>query len=387
MSLRCGLVLVAVVLGPTAASAAPFKYPEGKHGKGELKYVNGLPVLIVEGSPEEIGTQIGTLALKPASKVVASLKRFVKELGLEKSWPILVRAGKGLFKSFPEAYRKEAEAMAKASGIDLDLIVLANTITDLQKIAGCSTLTVGAERSATGAPLFGRNWDFAPLGNLHEYSLVIVYRPTGKRAFAVVGFPGLLMGGSAINDAGLAVAANEVSEAADDSARFNPRGVATVVGLRRLMEECATAEEAEKLVRSVKPTCMANLIVCDKKGAAVFEVTTKTVMVRRPVDGLCVCTNHFRSKPLATSTRCHRFDALEKKRSLKKLALADVAKGLHAANQGAATMQTMVFEPASLKLHLALAKGPASAQPLKVLELAPLLERRAGGGSPGERHR
>jgi hypothetical protein len=379
--LRSTFALVAAILliAPSAGHAAPFRYPEGKHGKGELKYINGLPVLIVEGSPEEMGEQVGVLALKPAGKLIDSLKLYIKERGLEKIMPLVTRTCKQLYKRFPDAYRTEAEAMAKASGIELDLVILGNTIKDLERIAGCSALTISAERSSTGAPLIGRNFDFHLLANLHEYSLVIVYRPTGKRAFTVVGFPGLLMAGSAMNNAGLVSAANEMNESSDGSPPFNPRGVPLTVGLRRLMEECDSVAKAEKLVRSVQPTSMCGLILADKKDAAVFEITTKNVEVRRPERGLCVCTNHFRSKPLASSTDCHRFDVLTKAQDLPKLGLNDVAKKMHEANQGAGTMHTMIFEPVTLKLHLSTGKGPASARPLKLLELGPLMRARNGG--------
>jgi hypothetical protein len=66
---------------------------------------------------------------------------------------------------------------------------------------------------------------------------------------------------------------------------------------------------------------------------------------------------------------------LEQSRTLAKLGLADVVKHLHAANQGPATMQTMVFEPETLRLHLAFGKGPSSALPLKTVDLAPLLKK------------
>src|SRR5207249_10385214 len=56
-----GWVFLAVLVPPAAAAEKPFRYPEGKHEKGELKYVNGVPVLTVEGTPEEIGAQIGVL--------------------------------------------------------------------------------------------------------------------------------------------------------------------------------------------------------------------------------------------------------------------------------------------------------------------------------------
>ena len=32
--------------GGPGGAAEPFRFPEGKHGKGELKYVNGVPVLV-----------------------------------------------------------------------------------------------------------------------------------------------------------------------------------------------------------------------------------------------------------------------------------------------------------------------------------------------------
>jgi hypothetical protein len=41
--------------------AKPFRFPEAKHGKGELKYINGLPVVTLAGTPEEIGEQMRVL--------------------------------------------------------------------------------------------------------------------------------------------------------------------------------------------------------------------------------------------------------------------------------------------------------------------------------------
>jgi hypothetical protein len=45
---------------------------------------------------------------------------------------------------------------------------------------------------------------------------------------------------------------------------------------------------------------------------------------------------------------------------------------MDAVNMGPLTLQTMIFEPRSLKLHLAIGSCPSSKLPLKTLELAPL---------------
>ena len=55
-----------------------------------------------------------------------------------------------------------------------------------------------------------------------------------------------------------------------------------------------------------------------------------------------------------------------------KLDLAAVARKMDAVNQGKMTIHTMIFEPASLRLHLAVGAGPVSAQPLEAIDLAPL---------------
>ena len=55
--------------------------------------------------------------------------------------------------------------------------------------------------------------------------------------------------------------------------------------------------------------------------------------------------------------------------------MADVAKKLDEVNMGRMTVQTMIFEPAALKLHLAIGSCPSSALPLKPLELGPLFRR------------
>jgi isopenicillin-N N-acyltransferase like protein len=367
--------LILLFIASAADAGEPFQYPIAKHGKGELRYLNGLPVLTVEGSAEEMGTQIGTLALKPAKNFPEQVQELVKAWGLERAYPVLIRTAAFLGPQFPPDHLKELEAAARASGIDRNLLVFVNTLFDMQKLWGCSALMIEPERSSTHGPLFGRNLDIPPFDHVYEYSLVTVYRPQDKYAFASIGFPGLHGCTSGINERGLAVAWLDVNSVRDGSAAFDPLGVPLVCCFRRVLEECATLEDAEKVVRSLRRTRSANLAVCDRKRAAVLEITPKNVVVRPASEGICSCTNHFRSKFLAADLKCPRYDALEKSRTLANLGLADVVKHLHAANQGPATMQTMVFEPDALRLHLAFGKGPSSALPLKTLDLASLLKR------------
>jgi hypothetical protein len=300
------MLLVALVAISPALADEPFRYPQAKQGRGELRYVNGVPVLLVGGAPAETGEQIGVLALKPATVLTKLVDQFIKANGWERLYPVLLKTGNIMLPQFPPDHLAELEAAAKASGWSRD------------------------------------------------------------------GYPGMLGCTSAMNDAGLALAELTVTTAADDSPALNVAGVPFTLAFRRVMEECRTVEEAEKLLRSLKRTVRQNVAICDRRRAAVFEITPKSLVVRPAESGLCACTNHFRTQGLATQTDCPRYAALVKGQGTGKLTVADVARQMDAVNQGDWTLQTMVFEPAALKLHLAYGKGPATRLPLHTLELKSL---------------
>jgi isopenicillin-N N-acyltransferase like protein len=122
-------------------------------------------------------------------------------------------------------------------------------------------------------------------------------------------------------------------------------------------------------------------VVADRTGVAVFEVTPRRVLVRRAEDGLCICTNHFCTPELRPFVRLNiyrtldRYGILERAASRQeKLGLDELQGCLDAASQGDHTMQTMVFEPAGLRLHLAVGTCPSSAGEFRLLELGPLFQ-------------
>jgi predicted choloylglycine hydrolase len=375
MMKRSAIALLVVLTPLISARADAFRYKEGKYDKAELKYINGLPVLTVEGTPEQIGEQVAALTGKQVQRLLTFPKEYLAKFGYESAWPSLVRVGKAMGPSFPADHMKELDAAVKKAGIDRDLAIVGNAFPDIKKFGGCSTLIVEGSHSATGAPIFGRNLDYPTLGFLHEYSLVTVCRPTGKHSFASVGFPGYLGCLSGMNDAGLAIAVLEVYSSNDDSVPFDPKGVPYGLVYRRILEECTTVDEAEKLLRSVRRTTRNNLAVCDRNGGAVFEITPKNVRRRPAEDGLCPCTNHFRTRDLATETMCRRYKALEKSKSMEKIDVAQMMKLLDSVNQGERTFQSMIFEPKALKLHLAIGRLPATKGEPKLLELGPLFKK------------
>ena len=79
--MRVAAAALLIALASSASADGPFRYPEARHGGGELKYVGNIPVLTVIGSPEEIGDQLGALALKPAVRLTKLADEFLTHYG------------------------------------------------------------------------------------------------------------------------------------------------------------------------------------------------------------------------------------------------------------------------------------------------------------------
>jgi hypothetical protein len=316
-----------------------------------------------------MGEQVGVLALRPARKLMRFLDDVLRERGLQHIRPLLIQAGKAMLPRFPEHQRREMVAMSQAGGVDKDLLTALNTIDDLERIGGCSSIVVLGKQSATGGPLMARNLDYNAPDYVSRYSLVTVYQGEGRLGFASVGFPGFVGVMSGINAAGLALVTHEISASADGSPAFSMDGVPMTLSFRRVMEQCRTVAEAETLMRSVKRTTYLSIVVCDREDAAVLELTPRSVVVRRPENGLLICTNHFRSPELRAGETCWRYAALARGGITSKYDVRMLWRRLHRASVRG-TLQSMVFEPASLTVHLSFGVLPATLQPPKTIDLS-----------------
>ncbi len=356
-----------------AKPAAKSAFVAKKIDDAELRYVGNVPVAILSGTPEEMGRQHGELLAGPGKAMTDFPERFAEEFGVTAFWPLVTQAGKTLVMQAPERHQQELAAIAAHSDLSSDKLAVGNTLLELRRL-GCAAIVVEPSRSATSGPIFGRNFDFLTLGELDKYSMVIVYRPEGKHAFASVGFPGMVGAISGMNDAGLAVGTLDVEQSADKSRKFNPTGMPLAFVFRRILEECTTVAEAEALLRSIKPTTWMNLTVCDRDGGATFEITPDHIGRRDDENGLVRCTNHFRCEGMSVGEDCWRFGLLTDFHKDRPIDVAAVQQRLDAVNQGDLTLQTMVFEPRELVLHLAIGKPPVSLNRMEKINLAPLFK-------------
>ena len=242
-------------------------FPAAKHGRGDLRHEQGLSVVTLRGTPAEMGEQFGVLAVKAAPSLDEFHRNFVADAGIGPVEPLVRLLALKLQAGMSAAHLAELTAMAQASKRPIDLAMFANTVYDLSSTMGCSTVIAEGDRSSAGGPVFGRNFDWLPTRGMRAHTLIVAGHPAGKRSFALVTVPPILGCISGMNDAGLSCTVNEIHlPQAADKPQFQWDGVPMLFAFRRVLEECATVDEAATLLRGIKRTTTACLTVCDGKG-------------------------------------------------------------------------------------------------------------------------
>jgi len=335
----------ALVVPSAEATFAPLAKP------GVLALREGLPVLVLEGTPEAMGKRHGE-ALGPIIR--GSLKPYVAMLyKTSEKLAAAYEAAKRLEPGIPDAHRRELKALAQAAEVTYEDLVLANCAADICVALHCSTFCALPE--ASGGPLvFGRNLDFPGFGILDGASFLLIARPEGKHAFAAPAWPGLVGVQSGMNEKGVSIA-----DMVDMANKDVSPGVPHVFRMRAALEEADDVAEALALMRPMPAGSTQNLMLCDEKTAVAIEVGPRRFGVREPVDGLVFATNNFVSPlaggPADEDDTCPRYKRL--------LELTSEAKGKIDAHQArrfiSATsisyinLHAMVFVPAERLLLFA----------------------------------
>ncbi len=342
----CRLIF-ALFLSVVAGDAAG-QITEKESKKGQA--APAIKVIELAGEPAEIGRAHGT---QLGQQVRLLQDQYLKRWFLNDAHYRQAQAAAFVFRNqlLPE-HRDEISALAEASGIGAGDIMLGNCFLDLLPVMACSTVTLPAEASPDGVARFGRNLDFPGMNVADKHSVVLVFRPKERYAFAAVSWPGLIGVLSGMNEHGLALANMEVRRLG-----VKPQAMPYTLLYRTVLERCKTVDEAIELLKKTPKQSANNLMLMDAAGnRAVVEITPKDVVVRRaePKAAL-ISTNHHRGADQATPGRCRRYDRLsaESVASFGRIDVPAIEKMLDSVSQGRMTLQSMVFEPSSRVIYLA----------------------------------
>jgi isopenicillin-N N-acyltransferase-like protein len=244
-----------------------------------------------EASPGERGLQLGRAQREPiANTVSVYLRLFAEDRGLSRDDVEAAGAevGERLETVRPDLV-EEIAGIAAGAGQPEELLLAVNARTEL--LAGGDFAAGGGECSVAGVlgehALLAQNWDFH--SDLAASRLLWVVEPPGERWFATFTEAGIVAK-TGLSEAGLAVTLNFLASAADGG----HEGVPVHVLLRSVLDRCATAADAERLLLQADVTVSACITVAGDGALTAYELSPTSVHALEPAgDGSLAHTNHF----------------------------------------------------------------------------------------------
>lgn len=357
MKRTASLSVVLVVLVAQLAAGAETRFP--------------VPVVEVNGSAAEMGSAHADRLGGPIRELFAAY--FGTYFCSEGQKTLSMTAATAFGRHLSSEHRAEIHALARGARMDEREILLGQCFLDLSAMTACSTVSLPAAAAPDGVARFGRNLDFPSFNVADKQTVVLIFRPEGRNAFASVGWPGMVGVLTGMNEHGLTLANMEV-----DRGPRVPVAMPYTLLYRTVLERCATVDEATNLLEKTPRQTANNLMLMDARGdRAVVEITPEKVTVRRaPANAALVSTNHQRGDDGDATGRCRRYDALHAaaRETFGSTAREQVQQMLETVAQGNMTLQSMVFEPSGRVIYLAVGKN-APARGFHKLDLKPLFSK------------
>ncbi len=229
-------------------------------GKGYLESVDGYPVLHLKGTPEEMGTQYGTLMKEKITANVDYLlgKGFEKKIEIGKLNIPRNLIGSVLVNVFtekiPEHYLIEMNAMAKAAGIPESKIKALNLIPELFHCSGFALLK---QATVDNRLYHGRVLDYAVDWKLQQRKVIILAEPKGKIPFVNVGYAGFIGSVTGMNTEQISIG----EMGGGGLGKWN--GIPMAFLMRMVLEEADSLEKAVSVFTDNPRTCEYYYVIAD----------------------------------------------------------------------------------------------------------------------------
>lgn len=264
------------VLAPAPSLTSPTE-----HGRrvphGELRWIDHHRVVLLDGTPEQIGTAHGQLLREESIRCMDSvLYSFgTAQTILTGRWFLsdLEQAYARLAPFIPEDHKAETRALARSLELEPHLV---ETVNVFPEMFHCSGFAVFGTATQGGKLYHGRVLDYMTTIGLQDAATTFIVAPRGKIAFANVGYGGFIGSVSGMNVE--AISLGEMGGRGEG--KWDGVPMATL--MRRALEECSTLDQVINLWKTSPRTCEYYYVFADGKsnravGVAAFPESVQFV--------------------------------------------------------------------------------------------------------------
>ena len=245
---------------PTLGPATGERRIVAREGSGRLEMVDGTRVLVLKGTPEEMGHQHGVLMKKNIHQLVDHIL-FGVGVGTsfeEGKWVFgeIEAAQQRLNPFMDERYYREMDSLASAAGLPREEVRLANFFPEMFH---CSGFAVYGKATTDGRLYHGRILDYMRGMGLEQSAVVMVFQPDRGNAWVNIGYAGFVGSVTAMNEKHLAIG----EMGGKGQGHWDGKPMAELV--REVMEKANTLDEAVEIMRKGPRTCEYYFVISDAK--------------------------------------------------------------------------------------------------------------------------
>jgi len=245
------------VLAPSALLTSPsHRAKQLEHG--ELRWVEGQRVALLQGTPEQIGQAHGKLLKQEAIRCIDSVMYAfgTAQTILTGRWfrDDLESAYSKLSPHIPERHKVETRALAAGLELNPDLIEALNVFPELLH---CSGFAVFGKATEGGKLYHGRVLDYMTAIGLQDAATTFIVAPDGMIPFVNVGYAGFIGSVSGMNAEKISLG----EMGGKGEGQWDGVPMATL--MRRGLEECSSLEQVKELFRTSPRTCEYYYIFAD----------------------------------------------------------------------------------------------------------------------------
>ena len=245
---------------PTLGPATGERRVVAREGNGRLEVVDGTRVLVLKGTPEEMGRQHGVLMKKDVRQLVDHI---LFGVGVGSSfdkgdWVLgeIEEAQRRVTPFMDERYLREMDSLASAAGLPREEVRLANYFPEMFH---CSGFAVYGKATTDGRLYHGRILDYMRGMGLEQSAVVMVLQPDRGNAWVNVGYAGFIGSVTAMNEKHVAIG----EMGGKGQGQWDGKPMAELV--REVMEKANTLDEAVAIMRKGPRTCEYYFVISDAK--------------------------------------------------------------------------------------------------------------------------
>ncbi|MDZ4849640.1 MAG: C45 family autoproteolytic acyltransferase/hydrolase [Pirellulaceae bacterium] len=245
------------VASPSNSLTSP-RQAERNVEHGRLRWIDGNRVVLLHGTPQEIGDAHGKLLKTEAMRCVDSVINMFGTIQtvINGRWfrEDLEAAYARLSPYIPERHKIETRALARSLNIDEQLLETTNVFPEFFH---CSGFALYGDATVDGKLYHGRVLDYMTKIGLQDSATTFIVAPDGKIPFANVGYAGFIGSVSGMNAEKISL--GEMGGAGEG--KWDGAPMATL--MRRALEECSSLDEVKQLWRDSPRTCEYYYVFAD----------------------------------------------------------------------------------------------------------------------------